>query len=311
MLLGILAGLATCALWGLTFIAPRAVEPFTAWDLAAARYGVFGLVSLMLMAHPRFRPRGLSRAQIACGLSLGGIGYVGYFVSTAYAVRLAGAAIPPVVIGTMPVLLALAGNWRDRSIPWSNLAAPLLLITAGVLTFNLGVLGASVPGEQGAIMAGTFFAVLALVIWIAYGLANAAVMSSRNAPDGLAWTGVQGVGSAIVSLLLLPLTSLGEADGFSQAETARFLGWALVMGLAGSWLATWCWVIASRRLALAFAAQLIVAETMFGLVYGFLFEARWPRPAEWTGCMLQLAGVGLAVAVFSGQARRTRRQTAR
>lgn len=29
MLVGILAGLTTCALWGLTFIAPKAVEPFS------------------------------------------------------------------------------------------------------------------------------------------------------------------------------------------------------------------------------------------------------------------------------------------
>ncbi|MGI2031161.1 hypothetical protein ACRQ1B_02095 [Rhizobium panacihumi] len=40
MLIGILAGLGTCALWGLTFIAPRAVAPFTAWDLTVARRGI-------------------------------------------------------------------------------------------------------------------------------------------------------------------------------------------------------------------------------------------------------------------------------
>jgi len=39
MLIGILAGLATCALWGLTFIAPRVVDPFSTWDLTVARYG--------------------------------------------------------------------------------------------------------------------------------------------------------------------------------------------------------------------------------------------------------------------------------
>jgi len=33
MLIGILAGLTTCALWGLTFIAPRAVDPASTLDL--------------------------------------------------------------------------------------------------------------------------------------------------------------------------------------------------------------------------------------------------------------------------------------
>ena len=60
MLLGILAGLATCALWGFTFVAPRAVEPFTAWDLTVARYGIFGLACALLMIGRRFRPTGIA-----------------------------------------------------------------------------------------------------------------------------------------------------------------------------------------------------------------------------------------------------------
>ncbi|MGO7136454.1 hypothetical protein AB9E06_37210 [Rhizobium leguminosarum] len=65
----------------------------------------------------------------------------------------------------------------------------------------------------------------------------------------------------IGSLLLLPLASFDLADTASVSETFRFVAWALVMGLAGSWIATWCWVVASCRLSLALSAQLIVAET--------------------------------------------------
>jgi len=73
------------------------------------------------------------------------------------------------------------------------------------------------------------------------------------------------------------------------------------MGLAGSWFATWCWVVASRRLPLALAAQLIVAETIFGLVYGLMFEGRFPSIAEAVGALLQFAGVCMAIAVFGEQ----------
>ncbi|MGN7714888.1 hypothetical protein [Agrobacterium fabrum] len=138
-----------------------------------------------------------------------------------------------------------------------------------------------------------------MAIWIAYGLANAAVMRSADAPDGLQWTGLQGIGAAIGSLLLLPLASFELADTASASETARFFVWALVMGLAGSWFATWCWVVASRRLPLALAAQLIVAETIFGLAYGFMFEGRFPIPAEAMGASMQFCGVCLAILVFS------------
>ena len=89
------------------------------------------------------------------------------------------------------------------------------------------------------------------------------------------------------------------ADTASALETFRFIAWALLMGLAGSWFATWCWVVASRRLPLALSAQLIVAETIFGLTYGFMFEGRFPSPSEVIGAALQLAGVCSAIATFS------------
>lgn len=299
MLLGIIAGLTTCALWGLTFIAPRAVAPFTAWDLTIARYGIFGLTCLLLMADRRFRPIGIAPSRLLTGLLLGGAGYVGYFVSAAFAVQLAGAAVPPVIIGTMPVFLAIIANVRERSAPWRALAPPLALIAIGVAIVNAATIDAANLADTASILLGILASSAALAIWIAYGLANAAVMRSTDAPDGLQWTGLQGIGAAIGSLLLLPLVSFDLVDKISASDAFRFVAWALVMGLAASWFATWCWVLASRRLPLALAAQLIVAETVFGLAYGFMFEGRFPYPAEVIGATMQLAGVCSAIAVFS------------
>lgn len=299
MPIGIIAGLTTCALWGLTFVAPRAVVPFTAWDLTVARYGIFGLACVLLLFDRRFRPTGISLDRLVIGLLLGGVGYVGYFVSAAFAVQLAGAAIPPVIIGTMPVFLAIIANLRDRSAPWQALAFPLLLIGVGVAVVNIATIGAADGSGMGSVLLGILASTVALAIWIIYGVVNAAVMRSADAPDGLQWTGLQGIGAALGSLFLLPLTSFGSSATIATSELYRFIGWALVMGLAGSWFATWCWVVASRRLPLALSAQLIVAETVFGLVYGFMFEARWPTVAEAIGATLQFAGVCSAIAVFS------------
>ncbi|WP_246648259.1 hypothetical protein [Rhizobium laguerreae] len=174
-----------------------------------------------------------------------------------------------------------------------------MLIAIGVVIVNAATVSAADVADTASILLGTLASSVALAIWIAYGLANAAVMRSADAPDGLQWTGLQGIGAAVGSLLLLPLTSFDLADTASVSEATRFVGWALVMGLAGSWLATWCWVVASRRLPLALAAQLIVAETVIGLAYGFMFEGRPPSPAEAIGAAMQVAGVCSAIAVFS------------
>ncbi|MGQ3030731.1 MAG: DMT family transporter [Ferrovibrionaceae bacterium] len=289
MPIGILAALATCALWGLTFVAPRAVLPYGLWDLLVARYGLFGLASAAMMLHPRFRPGGLGTGRWLIGLALGSFGYVGYFACAAYAVRHAGATIPPLVIGLMPVVLAVLGNLRERVVPWRFLGLPLALITLGLGLVNIRPTGGV---EAGGVLA----AVGALAIWVIYGMVNAAVMRAADAPDSIRWTGAQGIGAGIASLALLPLTTWPAA---APAEMVAFAGWAVALGLAGSWLATLCWVVASRRLPLALSAQLVVAETVFGLAYGFLFEARWPTPPEWGGAGLQVAGVVIAIALFS------------
>jgi len=108
-------------------------------------------------------------------------------------------------------------------------------------------------------------------------------------------------------LPLIALVGLGAPSAFRDvsflsASGINFIAWAVAMGVAGSWVATWCWSIASRNLPLSLSAQLIVAETVFGLGYGFLYEHRWPAPAEWLGIVMQMIGVGLAIAVFSSTA---------
>lgn len=291
MLIGILAGLGTCALWGLTFIAPRAVEPFTAWDLTVARYGIFGATCLLLMLDRRFRPTGMAAPRIAVGLLLGGVGYVGYFVCAAYAVTLAGTVIPPLVIGLMPVLTALIANQREKTVAWQTIAMPLVMICAGLLIANLQTISSAQPLVCQNAWLGTMMALTALIIWIAYGIANAAVMRRDDAPDALRWTGLQGIGAVLGSAILLPLA---EFDAPEEAF-AGFAIWAIIMGVAGSWLATWLWAIASRRLPLTLSAQLIIAETVFGLGYGFLYDERWPTLLETTGCGLQITGVALGI----------------
>ncbi|MHC1546919.1 DMT family transporter [Phyllobacterium sp. K27] len=296
MQFGILAGLTTCALWGLTFVAARVVEPFSVWDLTIARYGIFGLACALLMMQRRFRPVGLSTRRIAIGLLLGATGHVGYFVCVAFGTILSGTAIPPIIIGTMPVLLAILANQRDHTAPWPSLVLPLGLITMGVGVINITTINAAASSNIYPILLGIIASIAALAIWITYGLVNASVMRAANPPDALQWTGLQGIGAALGSLMLLPLVSFEISSTVSTIETYNFIVWALLMGLAGSWLATWCWVVASRRLPLALSAQLIVAETVFGLTYGFMFEGRWPTSAETIGAALQIIGVCSAIA---------------
>ena len=306
MYLGILAGLTTCALWGLTFVAPRAVAPFSAYDLAAARYGLFGLACALLMLHHRFRPAGITLRLWLTGILLGSIGYVGYFLLASFAVKQAGAVIPPLITGLMPVLLPILANLRENALPWKDLSIPLGLIVLGLAVANAASLGhgntLAAPGTT-SVVAGALWATAALFVWIGYGIGNAHVMRRPDAPDALHWTGVQGIGSGIAAAMLLPLLSYQTFATASGNQLASFAVWAVLMALAGSWLATWCWVVSAKRLPLSLSSQLVIAETVFGLLFGLMYEHRLPTIPEASGAMLQVVGVCMAVYVF-GRARR-------
>lgn len=308
MLIGILAGLCAGALWGLTFVAPRAVQPYSEVDLAILRYVAFGLTSLLLMAaSPRFRPGPMTARRMGLALWLGLSGFVIYYVCIAFAVRLAGPAIPPLVIGALPLLLAIYGNWQDRNVRWRALAGPLALIAAGLAVVNVATLrAAGAAGAEADVVLGFLLAVLGLAVWFLYAVTNARAMRSADPPPALGWTSLQGLGAAAGTLPLLVLAPLMGWSrvpdlGFAGDAGLRLILWALVTGIVASWVAQYLWTIASHRLPLALSAQLIVAETLFALLFGFAFEGRWPDAAEWTGAALLIAGVFWGVQVFAAK----------
>jgi drug/metabolite transporter (DMT)-like permease len=309
MWIGLFCGFGTGALWGLTFVAPRAVQPYGEIDLAVLRYCAFGLFSLLLMAaDKRFRPGKLDARRILLALWLGLSGYVIYYLFVAFSIRYAGPAIAPLVIGALPVVLALIGNWQEKAVRWGALVLPLTLITAGLLTVQGGTLqAASTAAARADVLLGFALALGALGIWTSYAVVNARAMRAGDAPDALAWTSLQGVGAmaGVVPLILLaPLMGWSRVPelGVNNPEFTRLVLWALATGILGSWIAQLMWTIASKRLPLALSAQLIVSETLFALVYGFAFETRWPTPTEWTGGALLIAGVLMGVQVFSKHA---------
>ena len=65
----------------------------------------------------------------------------------------------------------------------------------------------------------------------------------------------------------------------------------LGIGFGSSWLATILWNIASQRLSASLCGQLIVSETLFALLYSFMWDKRWPTITQWTAAALFTAGI--------------------
>jgi drug/metabolite transporter (DMT)-like permease len=75
------------------------------------------------------------------------------------------------------------------------------------------------------------------------------------------------------------------------------------MALFCSVLGNGLWNIASRALPLALTGQMIVFETIFASLYGYLWEDRWPTPLEGLALTLLVAGVVMCARAHRGEAR--------
>jgi drug/metabolite transporter (DMT)-like permease len=320
MSIGILFALVAGLMWGLVFVTPLLLPEYPAALLSCGRYLAFGLIALPLGWLDRARLRQFERADWIEALKLSAVGNLLYYLCLAAAIQRAGGPLPTMIIGTLPVVIAVVSNHRnaqrDGRLPWRRLLPSLLLIGAGIACVNQVELQ-RLQGQADVDLAryglGALLAIGAVVCWTWYPLRNADWLRAHADRHPRSWATAQG-------LMTLPLAVVGYAAlwlwGSTQAGQAalgvplpagptpeRYVAMMLTIGLLASWVGTLCWNEASQRLPTSLAGQLIVFETLSALAYALLL--RGEAPAGWT-----LFGVGLLV-VGVLQALRVRPEPAR
>ena len=310
MWIGTLFALAAGLMWGLVFIAPTLLADYPAALLSFARYLAFGLIALPLAWLDRARLRQLTRADWREALRLSLVGNLLYYLCLAAAIQRAGGPLPTMIIGTLPVVIAITSNLRDAArdgrLPWGRLAPSLALIAAGIGCVNqaeIAALRADPQADLGRYAVGALLAVGAVACWTWYPLRNADWLRAHADRSPRTWATAQGVAT-------LPLAALGfvgfwvwnAASGQAFAmpfgpQPERFVLLMLAVGLFASWLGTLCWNEASQRLPTSLVGQLIVFETLSALAYAYALRHEWPGPLTLAGVALLIAGVMWALRV--------------
>ncbi|ODV03927.1 MAG: hypothetical protein ABT20_14330 [Rubrivivax sp. SCN 70-15] len=303
---GTLFALAAGLMWGLVFVAPLLLPQYPAAWLSFGRYFAFGLIALPLAWLDRRRIRGLARADWIDALKLSLIGNLLYYLLLAAAIQRAGGPLPTMIIGTLPVVIALASNRRnaarDGRLPWARLAPSLALIAAGIALVNHAELAQlRADTDLGRYAVGALLAVGAVACWTWYPIRNADWLRAHPDRSPTTWATAQG-------LATLPLAAAGALGfwAFSAANGStfalpfgptplRFVALMLAIGLFASWLGTLCWNEASQRLPTMLSGQLIVFETLSALAYAFVLRGQWPAPGTLAGIALLVAGVAWAL----------------
>jgi drug/metabolite transporter (DMT)-like permease len=140
---------------------------------------------------------------------------------------------------------------------------------------------------------GMVISLVCLVLWSVFAVLNSRFVK-RHADVHLAeWTSVLGVYSGLTMLVIFLLVRSGDS-GFSW----KLIVLTGVLGVFSTFIATRLWNYASRVLPASLCAQLIVSETVFALLYGFIYEWQWPTAIQWTSMILLISGVCIAVQAF-------------
>lgn len=286
MLTGILAGLAAGALWGLVFVVPRMTPGLSSVDLTAGRFVSYGGMAVLVMVFS-WRSHSVPTARqalTALGLSL--LGATGYYLLLALAIQNAGSEVPTLIIGTIPIWVTLLG--KPRGLKWSALLPGLVLTSGGLLLMMNAMESKLLAVETGGtdFWWGVALATAALVCWTAFAILNAAWLKRHPEVSATEWSNWIGIATGLGAVALWLVAGSESKQLLALDNIALLAIICIVTGVGSAWAASILWNIASQRLSGSLCGQLIVSETLFALLYSFVWDHAWPGT-------LQLLAAGL------------------
>ncbi|MCA1407246.1 DMT family transporter [Ensifer sp. IC3342] len=310
MLIGVVAALFAAFAWSLNFIVPFVIGHYSVFDFALFRFVISGVLGLGFLA---FRRKALFRLRFRDLLTtawLGFIGYLGYFLTVVGAAIFAGPVIAPAFLAFVPVVLAIVGNLQQRTVAWNSVILPLTLAVVGLSLVNISVFDPASMASTRSLAIGIPLAIVAVLLWTWFGIANQSALAKRPGMDAGVWTALIMIGGGIEMLVFMPVgLALGVFEiprlGLDWDVAAPLYLWGTGLAFLASVGGAWAWTIASQRLPVALSAQLIVSETVFGMLFGLAVHGRSPTVLEIAGIAVLTAGVLTAVRAFHGGGRQS------
>lgn len=289
MWVGIVSGLLAGALWGLVFVAPRMVPEISGVDFTVGRFVSYGVLAfaLILLAKNRVLP---TWAQARSAVLLSVLGFTGYYLLLVYGIRDAGTEVPSLIIGTIPLWMMILG--KPAGLSWKSLIPGLLLTGCGLalmMTASHGASGTATPGDH--FWRGIGFSVASMACWTAFGLMNAKWLKDHPEVSATTWANWLGVATGLGALVLWLVAGSETKVLLAGKDIALAAILVVATGIGSAWVATILWNIASQRLSASLCGQLIVSETIFALIYSFMWDGQWPNMLQFVATTVFVAGI--------------------
>jgi drug/metabolite transporter (DMT)-like permease len=294
--IGVLLAMITGALWALVFLAPAMTSSFSPLMLVSARYIAYGILALGLML---FRLKGicalLTARSLGTAFGLAIAGNTLYYLLLANAIQMAGVPLSTLVIGFIPVTVALLGSLGKNARPVRRFWPALVLGAVAIVLISADALLTGASNGTNAPLIGLCLAIGALVCWTVFAVGNSVFLNANAVISPQDWNLILGVVTGLQGLLILPLAISSSALPSEVDVWLSFLFVTVVLALLSSLVANALWNQVSRLLPLTLIGPLVLFETLFALLYGFAWEQRLPNVLEGAAIVLLLASVILSV----------------
>lgn len=299
MLIGSIYVIIACLVWGLIFVVPLFMGDYSSIEVALGRYLVYGIISWLIIAISGFKPlRSITYKIAKKALIFSLFVNIFYYIMLVLSLRYSDPAIVTLILGLTPVSVAFYGNWCRPRYKLSRLLWPSLIITIGLVLVNIPAFEWGGSGDFIVYFMGLGSAFVALAVWTWFVEANAKFLQENPELPIKNWTSIMGAFTLgwVVILGIGTILYNGPADFADRFlvwsdELQSFLIGSFILGAICAWMGHLFWNLAAGYLHVSVAGQLMIFETLFGLIYVLLMEQALPQPLELAGMILMLAGV--------------------
>jgi drug/metabolite transporter (DMT)-like permease len=302
---GVVYALSACFIWGCIFVVPLFMEGFSTIEIALGRYIIYGALSSLILL--KSFSRGLFRYSKAVwykSLYFSFACTMGYYTFVILSIRHSTPDICALVLGIAPIAIAFYGNWRQKETSFKSLVLPSVLIVIGLAIINIPPI---VNDPSPASFAfGIACSLIALGSWTWYVVANARFLRQNPHVNSADWSTLVGVSSLFWVFLFGMFFSYFFNDQLDvrkclevNADFFRFLIGCGILGFFCSWVGAYLWNRASLYLPVALAGQMMIFETIFGVLFVYLVQRKLPPFYQCIGILILLLAILYGMHCFS------------
>ncbi|CDR33135.1 DMT family transporter [Criblamydia sequanensis] len=302
----VLYSITACLFWGLIFIVPLPLSNFSPFDIVLGRYFCFGVLSVCFFCahflqnkkknHFRYWKEAILSALVM---------NIFYFTFLNLGLRYSSPSFIALLVGSAPIVISFLMYLKNK-----EGKSETLLLTAGAVFLGLIIVNAEGFYNEWENLSlfdfslGILFGTLALGTWSWYVIFNTEFLKKNQDITASEWTHNIGIMTFLITLVIgsFRMFFLSEEDKilFSNEGISFFIG-VFTLGFFCSTVAFTLWNVASKKLSASLSGQIAILETVFGLLFIYIYYNKLPTVFEVIGILLIIGAVYKALQTGEGK----------